>query len=84
MPLVERDPASYTDPNGYVYWQDGQVFRRIYPERAPFIEGLLNTPAVQRLVEAGQLIGSTVTPSEEPGLLLAHETIWPRSYPHEW
>lgn len=84
MPLVERDPASYTDPNGYVYWQDGQVFRRIYPEKAPFIAGLLENPAVKRLIADGKLIPSTVTPSDEPGLLLAHETIWPRSYPHEW
>lgn len=84
MPLVERDPASYTDPNGYVFWQDGQVFRRIYPEKAPFIAGLLENPAVRQLIADGKLIPSTVTPSDEPGLLLAHETIWPRSYPHEW
>lgn len=84
MPLVERDPASYTDPNGYVYWQDGQVFRRIYPEKAPFIAGLLENPTVARLIADGKLVGTRVADSDEPGLLLAHDTIWPRSYPHEW
>lgn len=84
MTEATRDPASYTDPNGYVFWQDQQVFRRIYPDKAPFFRALLAHPAVQGLQSAGKLIPSRIVQDDADGLLLAHDTVWPLSYPQEW
>lgn len=84
MPVLQRDPASYTDPSGFVYWEGDRVFRRIYEDKAPFFTDVLANPAVAALMADGRLVGTSVTASEEPGLLLAHDTVWPRSYPQEW
>ena len=84
MPQILRDPASYTDPNGFVYWQDGQVYRRIYAERADFFRTLLGAPVTASLQTSGKLVPTQVVPDPEDGLLLAHDTVWPRSYPQEW
>lgn len=84
MTETRRDPASYTDPNGYVFWRDGCVMRRIYPEKADFMRALLAEPAIAALREEGKLVGTAIAEDGPAGLVLAHQTIWPRSYPIEW
>lgn len=84
MTEPRRDPASYTDPNGYVFWHDGQVKRRIYAEKAGFVRGLLANPAVAALMKDGKLVPTAVLEDDADGLVLGHQTIWPRSYPAEW
>ncbi|HEY9723383.1 MAG TPA: hypothetical protein V6D47_15335 [Oscillatoriaceae cyanobacterium] len=81
--LLRRDPASYTDPNGFVFWQEDQVYRRIYRESAAYFRELLRSPAIAALQEAGHLVPTTFE-NDGDELLLRHETIWPLSYPHEW
>ena len=84
MTETRRDPASYTDPNGYVFWQDGQVHRRIYPEKAAFMRALLAVPAVAALQQEGKLVATAITEDGPGGLVLGHQTVWPLSYPVEW
>lgn len=79
-----RDPASYTDPSGFVYWQDGQVYRRVYSDHANFFHRLLSEPGFLSLLERGLLVPTRLVEQDEEGLCLAHETVWPLSYPHEW
>lgn len=84
MPETGRDPASYTDPNGYVFWRDGQVRRRIYPEKAAFVRALLAEPAFAALMKEGKLAATAIVEDGDDGLVLGHQTIWPRTYPVEW
>ena len=56
--------------------------------RAPYFvcefDQVLANPVVASLMADGRLIATRPVPSDEPGRLLAHDTVWPRSYAHEW
>lgn len=84
MTQATRDPASYTDPNGYVFWKDQQVFRRIYPEKSAFFKALLAHEAIAALQADGHLTPTRQVEEGPEGLVLAHDTVWPLSYPQEW
>jgi SAM-dependent methyltransferase len=75
--LDVRDPASYTDPNGYVYWRDGRVFRRVH--EAGHLKAVLAA-----LGEDPRFASATVVSEDESGLVLEHGAIAPASYPQEW
>lgn len=81
---ARRDPASYTDPNGYVFWRGQRVYRMIYEERAAFMRAMLADPTVETLLADGRLVGTRIESDGPEGLVLAHETLWPPSYPCEW
>ena len=81
---MRRDPASYTDPNGFVYWEDDRVRRRIHAAAVPFMREVLATPALRALVAAGGLVEATIAHADAEGLVLAHPRVGPASYPQEW
>lgn len=81
---MRRDPASYTDPNGFVFWEGDRVFRQVNPASADFMAGLVAHPAFTRLAADGRLVGASVERRDEHGLVLAHERVTPASYPVEW
>jgi SAM-dependent methyltransferase len=82
--LPFRDPASYTDPNGYVYWQDGQVYRHIHAQSAPLMRTLVAHPTFTALAAAGKLAGASVAQDDGETLVLAHPLVGPANYPGEW
>ena len=84
MTETRRDPASYTDPNGYVFWHGGEVRRRIYPEKAQAMRAMLASPAFAALMKDGKLVPTGIVEDGPDGLVLGHQTIWPRTYPVEW
>ncbi|MDB5096801.1 MAG: Methyltransferase type 11 [Cyanobacteria bacterium RYN_339] len=75
--MVARDPASYTDPNGYVYWQDGRVYRRVHT--ASHLKAVLAA-----FGDDPRLATARVVSEDAQGLVLEHGRVAPASYPQEW
>jgi hypothetical protein len=91
-PLV-REAASFRDPAASVFYADDRVFRGLRPAGAADWAALVQAPFFQRLVDGGQLIGTTAVASDAlPAasdidsfdLVLEHERIPFVSYPYEW
>jgi hypothetical protein len=82
--LSGQDPASFRDPSGVVCWQAGQVRRRIRAEAAPFFRALVTSGDFERWVTSGLVVPTWIESDDEAGLVLGHETVALRTYPHEW
>ncbi len=86
---VEKIPASFRDPSGFVFRHDGQVYRRINTVYQEHYAQLMKSGLYSALADAGQLI-----PHEEVQVKSriadgAYKVIQPEripfiSYPYEW
>jgi SAM-dependent methyltransferase len=65
-------PASFRDPEGFVFEHNKQIFRFIYKHASPHIEAILNSPAVSKFIKHNMLVSSTFL-SEEKKLSLFSE-----------
>jgi hypothetical protein len=84
-----RDPGSFRDPSGFVFWRDGRPYRQIQQRFASEWDAFAGSPLERRLMERGRLVPYdtvSVDLAEAPG---AHAVIAPEpiefvSYPYEW
>jgi len=84
-----RDPGSFRDPSGFVFWRDGRPYRQIQGRFASEWDAFAGSALEQRLIERGRLLPYETAPlelAEAPG---AHAVIAPEpidfvSYPYEW
>jgi hypothetical protein len=83
---IEFHPLSFGDPGGRLFRWNGQLYRAIVPERAPFYRGLFEKGLVRTLVERRLLVETEVTPHALDGyaLVLQHRTLPFISYAFEW
>lgn len=85
---VRIDPSSYVDPNGYVFWQNGQAYRAIADHVADFYERLIDDGYLAKLTSEFGLVGtqkSRRTWKQVPSrLVLEHEVIEPQTFCVEW
>ncbi|HYV85394.1 MAG TPA: class I SAM-dependent methyltransferase [Patescibacteria group bacterium] len=90
-----RDAGSFRDPSGYVFQQDGRVFRAVDAPCAAILRGLSGKGALARLVADGLVVPTEILPPsplterlvrEHPGYdqFLEHERIQPVTYPYCW
>lgn len=86
-----REPGSFRDPGGAVYYSSDKVFRTVSPEAVEDFEQVRATGLLEKLVAQNQLIGGTVANQEappqlqpRPALILEHPRIPFISYPYEW
>ena len=54
---VGRDPASFRDPSGYVFWRDGQPHRRIERRFAAEWDAFAASAYAAALIERGMVLG---------------------------
>ncbi|MEI6819392.1 MAG: hypothetical protein WCL19_07290 [Verrucomicrobiota bacterium] len=82
---VHFDPASVADPNGRVFWWQGEAYRGITSESSEFYKLLFENGTIDKLVIAG-LIHTERTNLSLDGfdLVLRHRTLTFRSLPFEW
>lgn len=78
-------PASFRDPNGFVYFKDGQIYRRILPPYFDNYQRLMTSGLYTKLTDRGLLVKH----SEIPEAAADCKTIQPEvvpfvSYPYEW
>lgn len=87
--MVTLDGASFRDPSGHVFLQDGRIFRTVTPHGAPHYDAVLKTGLLDKWMEKGLLVKTTkapqdITPPENAVYCLEHEKLPLISYPYEW
>lgn len=80
-----REPASFRDPAGFVYRQDGDVFRQVNPSYQADYEALGASGLYAHLTDRGWLVAhDEVEPEPGAWRTLKPEPIPYISYPYEW
>jgi len=86
---IERDPASFRDPTGFVYRRDGILYRQIHASHAEHWQRFMDSGLYRRLVDKQSLVEHN---DADPSLAFdtnAWRVLQPReiafvSYPYEW
>jgi hypothetical protein len=83
---LQLHPHSFADPDGQLFFVDGQLYRGIRSAGAPLMRQLFQSGVFQRLVEQGLLVETTIAPIRVAGfeLVLRHRALPFPSYPTEW
>ena len=89
MKNKNRLPSSFRDPNGFIFRQDGILYRQVNRSYAPEHSLLMESGLYARLTKTGILIPheeSSITPAEpaEAFKVIQPEYIPFISYPYEW
>jgi len=82
------DPSSYVDPNGFLFHENDQLLRIIYPHVAAFYQQLFDNGTIQQLTNQFNLVQSSPIKLNKPELnkelIIQHEKISPVTYCTEW
>jgi SAM-dependent methyltransferase len=85
---MTQHPASYRDPSGYVFMQEGTVYRFVHPRYASHYDALMSSGLYQWAVDKGLLLShkEVSVPNAPAG---AHRILKPEqvpvwTYPAEW
>lgn len=85
-----RDPASYRDPSGYVFSENGRLLRCVSPLGLEAYRAVRDSGALKPLIARGDVIDADEVPDEWSGLhpdgslILEHPKLPVISYPYEW
>lgn len=87
--MVQRHPASYKDPSGFVFRANGIIYRQVHQQYAAHYNRLMESGLYAELVKNGWLLPHTETSdhtNEFPGTykILLPEQLPFISYPQEW
>jgi hypothetical protein len=82
-------PSSFRDPSGFVFWQDGSVYRQINTAYKDNYDRLMESGLHKALVEKGLIIPHEEVALRSAAPQLAYKVIRPEqiafvSYPYEW
>ncbi len=83
---VKFHPHSFGDCHVRLFQWQGQLYRGICPEGAPFFAKLFQDGIIQKLSEKGLLIESELTPLilDNYKMVIRHRKLRFASYPNEW
>lgn len=85
MSTVEASASSYRDPDGFIFRQDGRLYRQINPTGVGAFRLMQSSGLLQRLVADGLIVDVREVDSRGDGsLILEPETVPLISYPWEW
>jgi ribosomal protein L11 methylase PrmA len=87
--VSEAHPSSFRDPSGFLFRQDGVLFRQVNAPYQEAYDQLMASGLYAKLVEAGLLVAheeAAVERAAEPGAyrVLRPEPVPFVSYPYEW
>lgn len=78
-------PASFRDPDGFVYTEAGTLYRAVAPTGVAGLELLQSSGLYARLVGEGLLVAhTTLASTNDGGRVLQPERLPFLSYPYEW
>ncbi|MCX7954862.1 MAG: hypothetical protein N3A01_06700 [Bacteroidales bacterium] len=78
------EKGSFKDPNGQIYEQNNNVFRKIYPSYFETYKLLKKNGFIERLIKKELLIFHEEISHNEKSIVLKHSKIPFISYPYEW
>lgn len=83
------DPSSFRDPSGFVYYEAGEIYRRVNTVYKGEYDHLLSSGLYDDLVSRGLLVPHTEVEMRTPRIQAAYKTLRPQrvgfvSYPYEW
>jgi hypothetical protein len=86
---MQPNPASYRDSSGFVFMQNGKVYRNMHPDYEMHYNQLMNSGLYDELVKTKRLIAhQEITEISEfnftKGKVLLPEQLYFVSYPYEW
>lgn len=82
--MSDVDSASFRDPSGFVYMQDGRVYRQVNPSFTPCYRQFAASGLQQDLESRRLITKCAVVADHEETLTLECERIPFISYPYEW
>jgi hypothetical protein len=85
----EQLAASFRDPSGFLFWQDGSLFRQVNHKYGQEYARLMESGLYEKLVKAGLLVSHIEVDQAPFAPELAYKVIQPEqvqfiSYPYEW
>jgi SAM-dependent methyltransferase len=88
-PSIDRHPASWRDPAGFVYRRDGVLLRQVQPAWAEEWRAFAASALARRLVDTGRLLGWQDAPLTDAfdstaAAVIAPDVVPFISYPYEW
>lgn len=86
--MISREPSSFRDPSGYIFYHDGMAYRAIMPCYQTIFQQFLSSGLYQKLLELG-LILPFENVAKDFFSIQAENVIQPQyiewiSYPYEW
>ncbi len=89
MTPIKRSTASFRDPSGFIFEQDGQIYRQINQSYQSHYDQLISSGLYAYLVQHKQLVAhqemQAIPPVDEQAYrVIRPETIDFISYPYEW
>ena len=83
---AEREPGSFRDSAGFVFYADGEVFRHVSPIFGETWDRFVSSGLFPELMARGLMVQTSVVPSRDPGahVLLRATRVPTISYPYEW
>jgi len=85
---IERSLSSYVDPNGFVFYHNGNIYRAIYTGSEGLYRKLFESGTIQELITRHHLVETRISditfPEAGIGMVLQHESVGPITYCVEW
>jgi len=81
---MERDPASFRDPSGFVFTENGSVFRVIHASYFPDYEHAKSAGLIEKAIEANLLVPHSEIAHDHHAIRIQPKAIPVISYPWEW
>ena len=82
--MENRDPSSFRDPSGYVYVENGEVFRKIKPSYFDQFNQLIDSGLYGVLADAQMLIQHELIVDADEQKIIRPEQLELITYPYEW
>ena len=85
----EREPSSFRDPSGYLFWRRGELYRFVHPGYAENYRSWIASGLYDELADAGLLVRHEEVEPEAVEARGAFRVLRPEripfvSYPYEW
>lgn len=82
--MIKKEPSSFRDPDGFIYFEDGELYRQVNSKYREDYEKLMNSGLYQKLVDRGLMVEHDEVERREGYKTLKPKEIDFISYPYEW
>lgn len=82
--MINKEVASFRDPSGYIYYENGKVYRKILPSYFREYKKLMSSGLYDELVDKGFLVAHKEIKNNAKEIIIEVDKIPYISYPYEW